>query len=437
MLITLTDEMIEEAQDSIDDQGVIQIPSAKWNPITTVTHPNQPFVNHIAINVEGVDLYDSEDEQHIQSNKEVTITSNYPANDPLIITPDTNYSSLNKVTAVVNVPQPNIEIGKSERITSNGIVNVQPDQGYDAMDQVRVNVAVEPALETKTITTNGTYTPSSGKDGFSSVTVSVAGNTPSLESKNVSVTENGSSTISPSSGYDGLSSVNLNVNVPVPRIASSVEEYPQITNLELSSLTEDTQAISYPIEIPNNYDAISSGHIYYNLAKTSFLQNGTYNIKDFRTSNNTLGFYKVTVNVPEGDTIKNQSLTITTSQLSSPVTIFDLSTLDTDNGYTGYLPITINDDSIHPNDLTTKSLTVSSTTPMNQTISAPSGTAWNAIQLTNNNYYVTKTVNVSDLVSGNNTFFPEDENGLITPTGYKQFTINNRFRRGSSHIVKI
>ena len=189
MLITLTDEMIEEAQDSIDDQGVIQIPSAKWNPITTVTHPNQPFVNHIAINVEGVDLYDSEDEQHIQSNKEVTITSNHPANDPLIITPDTNYSSLNQVTAVVNVPQPNIEIGKSERITSNGIVNVLPDQGYDAMDQVRVNVAVEPALETKTITTNGTYTPSSGKDGFSSVTVSVAGNTPSLESKTVSVTE--------------------------------------------------------------------------------------------------------------------------------------------------------------------------------------------------------------------------------------------------------
>ena len=70
-----------------------------------------------------------------------------------------------------------------------------------------VNVNVAPALEPLTVTQNGSYSPSSGKDGFSGVTVNVPA-TPNLQSK--TATENG--TVTPDAGYDGLSEVVVNVS---------------------------------------------------------------------------------------------------------------------------------------------------------------------------------------------------------------------------------
>ena len=58
-------------------------------------------------------------------------------------------------------------------ITENGMSSVRPDQGYDGLEAVALNVNVQPPLETKSIDDNGTYTPSSGMYGFSSVTVAV------------------------------------------------------------------------------------------------------------------------------------------------------------------------------------------------------------------------------------------------------------------------
>lgn len=65
----------------------------------------------------------------------------------------------------------------------------------------------EPVLETKTVTANGTYTPSTGKDGFSSVTVNV---TPNLQDKTVSIaTLVSGGTITKDEGYDGLGTITL------------------------------------------------------------------------------------------------------------------------------------------------------------------------------------------------------------------------------------
>ena len=69
----------------------------------------------------------------------------------------------------------------------------------------------EAILESKSITSNGNYTPPSGVDGFSSVSVNVQ---PTLETKNI--TSNG--TYTPSTGYDGFSSVSVNVPVPTPTL---------------------------------------------------------------------------------------------------------------------------------------------------------------------------------------------------------------------------
>lgn len=67
------------------------------------------------------------------------------------------------------------------------------------------------STETKSITSNGTYTPTDGKY-FSSVTVNVpssGGATPSLQSKTVTPTTS-KQTITADNGYDGLSSVTVN-----------------------------------------------------------------------------------------------------------------------------------------------------------------------------------------------------------------------------------
>ena len=72
-----------------------------------------------------------------------------------------------------------------------------------------------PVLEELNATSNGTYTPSDGVDGFSPVNVNVQ---PPLQTKAIEITANGQSTIEADSEYYGLKTVNLNVDVQIPKI---------------------------------------------------------------------------------------------------------------------------------------------------------------------------------------------------------------------------
>lgn len=82
---------------------------------------------------------------------------------------------------------------------------ITADSGYDALSDVTVN-AIQ--TETKSITSNGTYNPTSGKY-FSSVIVDIPSETFNTQTKTVTPTES-TQTISPDNGYDGLSSVTVN-----------------------------------------------------------------------------------------------------------------------------------------------------------------------------------------------------------------------------------
>lgn len=96
---------------------------------------------------------------------------------------------------------------QTKSITANGTHT--PDTGYDGFSSVTVNVQPTVNLQAKTATANGEVTPDTGYDGLSKVTVNVQ---PSLQNKNV--TANGE--VNPDTGYYGLSKVTVNVPQAVP-----------------------------------------------------------------------------------------------------------------------------------------------------------------------------------------------------------------------------
>lgn len=81
---------------------------------------------------------------------------------------------------------------------------VIPDAGYDALSDVTVN-AIQ--TESKSVTSNGTYSPTSGKY-FSSVTVAVPETTFATQSKTVTPTK-ATQTVTPDVNYDGMSQVTV------------------------------------------------------------------------------------------------------------------------------------------------------------------------------------------------------------------------------------
>ena len=236
-----------------------------------------------------------------------TITSNgqitFDPNEYPIVQPNKN-TVYNRVNLDVNV-QPNLT---TQTITTNN--TYYPPNGYDGFSSVTVNVpSTIPSLQTLTITSNNTYYPNSGYDGFSSVTVNVPSTTPSLQT--LTITSN--NTYYPDSGYDGFSSVVANVQ-------------PRLQNITKSYTSNGTKYIQN--ESPN-YDGL--GRVTVNINVSPNLQTKLITSNNVYTPDSGYdGFSEVNVQVPP-TTPSLQTLTITSNNTYYP-----------DSGYDGFSSVTVN-----------------------------------------------------------------------------------------------
>jgi len=97
-------------------------------------YPLSTFINELdetdGISKDSVINVDVSGDVPVLESKSITINSNGSQN----VLPSSGYDGLSSVSLSVNVPVPEIEIGKSQRISTNGIVNITPDNGYDALE---------------------------------------------------------------------------------------------------------------------------------------------------------------------------------------------------------------------------------------------------------------------------------------------------------------
>jgi hypothetical protein len=188
-------------------------------------------------------------------------------------------------------------------ITPSSASQTAVDSGVYTTGKITVSAV---PTEIKTITANGTYSPSSGKY-FSSVEVAVAGDVPTYQSKTVSPSTS-AQTVTADDGYDALSDVTVNAIQTETKSVTPTTSAQTITPTSGKYLTQvDVEAIQTETK--------------------SVTSNGTYNPTSGKY------FSSVTVNVP-AETFNTQTKTVTPTESTQ--------TVSPDNGYDGLSTVTVN-----------------------------------------------------------------------------------------------
>ena len=144
-----------------------------WNEVSVNVPERQPVLDSLSVNANGT--YNAPSTIDGYDTVEVNVPQREPVLESLSITDNGTYTPESGVdgynSVEVNVPKEHHNV-TSKSITANGVYNSDGDEVWNSVD---VNVpSREPVLESLSITENGTYTPSSGVDGYNSVTVNVA-----------------------------------------------------------------------------------------------------------------------------------------------------------------------------------------------------------------------------------------------------------------------
>ena len=230
--------------------------------------------------------------------KSITSNGTYTPTSPNI-----GFSSV-----TVNVPEPKIQVNKTlATITTNGDSVVIPSTGYDAMQKVTFSVNVPNGTQTKTITSNGTYTPTSPNIGFSSVTVNVP--TKQLETRQVYYSTNGVHRLSPSTGYDGFTYADIEVNVPT--IESIMFNKFKLYYYSSSSGSEQEKLLNpMTMNTPSESTvAVQSGHtIFYITQNSNYYEIGFFNNNSGNTYNISLSETSSMYNISTANFISAVSL---------------------------------------------------------------------------------------------------------------------------------
>lgn len=164
-------------------------------------------------------------------------------------------------------------------------------------------------LKEISITTNGVYTPDDGYY-YTKVSVNVQ---PSLQTKTIEITENGTSTIVADSDHYGLRAVDVSVNVPTPTF--STEELSVTANGTYTPNTDGYSKVTVAVPIPE-----------FTTEELSVTENGSY-------TPSTDGYSKVNVNVPIPEpNLQTKSIEITENGTQ---------TISADNGYDGLSSVSV------------------------------------------------------------------------------------------------
>ena len=159
------------------------------------------------------------------------------------------------VTARKDTPPyiPVIQETKEFEAVENGHYTVRPDEDYDALRQVEVNVDL-PIQHRKdvTITENGEFEIEPDNDKISMEFVVLQVNVPSggkpVQSKNVTVTENGETTVEADEGKT-MNKVFINTEVPIPTIQDN------------KTVTIDVGDYTEPVEILPDEDTMAKATV--------------------------------------------------------------------------------------------------------------------------------------------------------------------------------
>lgn len=180
----------------------------------------------------------------VKLQEEETIYVNH--NGVVSVLPDEGYDALKKVNVEVDIPlqEKNISIVDIETE-----LIITPDEGYEGIKRVNVEVDI-PIQETKNIilTDNGTVdiTPDEGYDAIKKVNVGVV--IPLQETKDITLTDNGTTTIIPDEGYTAIKKVNITSNILKGGIDFTKLGYTEEETENLNS------GMDYALEIYANWD---------------------------------------------------------------------------------------------------------------------------------------------------------------------------------------
>ena len=162
--------------------------------------------------------------------KSVTITKN----GSKTLFPDSNYNGFSQVNITTNVANNPVLEDKNVEIIENGDYSFIPGPTYDGIGNFRlkVNVETHDPIQVQPVKTaypsfeqDVTVVPSEGYEAMSSVIVKKA--EVNLQTKSVTINENGSTSFTPDDNFMGLSKIDITTNVELNPVLETRSE--QIT----------------------------------------------------------------------------------------------------------------------------------------------------------------------------------------------------------------